>query len=165
MDLSEMTSYIARMDNIDTQLIAALRRNGRASVSDLAIALGVSRNTVRARMARLENSGEVIGYSVVLKNDGGALAVRGVMLISIEGKGTDKVIARLNGIAAATAIHTTNGRWDLVIELATGTLEGLDMVLRQIRLIDGIAASETNLYLSTRRSAGIASRPSVRNGD
>lgn len=141
------------MDRIDTQLIAALRRDGRAPVSELASELGLSRNTVRARMARLAAGGEIIGYSVVLKGDAGRMAVRGIMLVAIEGKAADRVIARLNGFAEVTAIHTTNGRWDLVIELGTQTLESLDQVLRRIRLVDGIAASETNLYLSTRRSA------------
>jgi DNA-binding Lrp family transcriptional regulator len=53
-----------------------------------------------------------------------------------------------------TTIHTTNGRWDLVVEVATDTLESLDAVLRRIRLIDGIAQSVTNLYLASRRSSG-----------
>ena len=38
------------MDDIDQKLIAALRRDGRASLSDLSVSLGLSRATVRARM-------------------------------------------------------------------------------------------------------------------
>lgn len=142
------------MDDTDQQLIAALRRDGRASISQLADILRVSRNTVRARMARLEQAGEIIGYTVLLKSDAMRMPVRGVTLISIEGKGTERVIARLNGISAVVSIHTTNGRWDLVVELATDTLQSLETVLREIRLIDGVAASDTSLYLSTRREAG-----------
>ena len=38
------------MDDIDQSLIAELRRDGRAALSDLAERLGLSRATIRARM-------------------------------------------------------------------------------------------------------------------
>ena len=41
------------MDALDEKLITLLRHDGRRSVSDLAVDLGVSRATVRARMDRL----------------------------------------------------------------------------------------------------------------
>lgn len=140
------------MDSLDQQIIDSLRRNGRASVSDLAARFGVTRTTVRTRMEKLEAAGEILGYTVILRNDEYALPVRGIMLIKIAGSGTDKIIARLNGLPEVSAIHTTNGAWDLIIELGTDTLSSLDDVLRRIRLIDGISASETNLYLTTKRS-------------
>jgi DNA-binding Lrp family transcriptional regulator len=48
-----------------------------------------------------------------------------------------------------SALHTTNGRWDIVAELRADTLEEFDRVLGRIRRIDGVATSETNLLLST----------------
>ena len=41
------------MDDTDQRLIAELRRDGRAALSDLADRLGLSRATVRSRMERL----------------------------------------------------------------------------------------------------------------
>ncbi|MEO0353071.1 MAG: AsnC family transcriptional regulator, partial [Cyanobacteria bacterium P01_A01_bin.15] len=38
------------MDDLDQKLIAALRQNGRASLSELSQMLGVTRSTVRVRM-------------------------------------------------------------------------------------------------------------------
>ncbi|MGC9269619.1 Lrp/AsnC family transcriptional regulator [Acidiphilium sp.] len=140
------------MDPLDTRLITLLRHNGRSSISDLATALGVSRATVRARMNRLEQSGAVLGYTVILRADAIDLAVRGIMMIEIEGHATDRVIRALAGFPDIAAIHTTNGRWDLVVELGAATLTALDAVLRLIRLIPGITNSETNLLLATPRS-------------
>ena len=78
--------------------------------------------------------------------------VRGLTMIEIEGHVTERVIRALGGLAEVSAIHTTNGRWDLVVELATGTLTDLDAVLARIRRIPGIANSETSLLLATPRS-------------
>lgn len=140
------------MDETDQKLIAALRRDARAALSDLALELGVSRATVRSRMQRLRRSGDIVGFTVVLKHDVFESPVRGLMLLEIEGRATERVVSRLNGIAEVTAIHTTNGRWDLVVELGADTLADFDEILRRIRLIDGIAGSETSLLLASRRS-------------
>ncbi|MEX3010899.1 Lrp/AsnC family transcriptional regulator [Hoeflea sp. TYP-13] len=145
------------MDGTDQKLISALRHNGRAAISDLAVELGVSRATVRTRLERLIESGEILGFSVILRSDAFEQPVRGIMLLSIEGRGTDRIISRLRGMPEITAIHTTNGKWDLVVELATDALSTLDGVLRKIRLIEGISASETNLYLATKRSMDVPS--------
>ncbi len=105
------------MDDLDEKLITLLRHNGRRSISDIAIDLGVSRATVRARMERLENSGDIIGYTVILRSDAVDLPVRGIMMIEIEGHVADRVVKALGGFSEISAIHTTNGRFDLVVEL------------------------------------------------
>lgn len=142
-----------RLDELDERLITLLRQDARRSISDLASDLGVSRATVRVRLERLERSGQVVGYTVVLRADAVDHPVRGITMIGIEGRVTDGVIRALGGLPDITAIHTTNGRWDLIVELGTATLADLDAVLRRIRLIPGVNNSETSLLLATPRSA------------
>lgn len=140
------------MDQLDEQLITLLRHDARRSISDLAIDVGVSRATVRSRVERLEKAGEIIGYTVILRADAVDQRVRGIMMIDIEGHAADRVIRTLGGFSEVSTIHTTNGRWDLVIELGTQTLSEFDAVLRRVRLIPGITGSETSLLLATPRS-------------
>ncbi|SCY07655.1 DNA-binding transcriptional regulator, Lrp family [Paracoccus tibetensis] len=134
------------------RLIAELRRDGRASVQMLAQRLGVSRATVRLRLARLQAQGEILGFTAITRGDVADAPVRGLMLIGIEGRGGDRIMARLAGMPEVTAVHSTNGRWDLVVDLAAQSLAELDEVLRRIRNLDGVVTSETNLLLSTRRA-------------
>ena len=140
------------MDEADQRLIAELRRDGRASLSDLAERLGLSRATVRARMERLAERGEIVGFTVLTRSDISAAPVRGLMMIHIEGKGGEKIMARLTGIPQVMAVHSTNGKWDLIVELATQTLLELDEVIYRIRNVEGVMTSETNLLLSTRKA-------------
>ncbi|HEX5935536.1 MAG TPA: Lrp/AsnC family transcriptional regulator [Pseudorhizobium sp.] len=140
------------MDEFDEKLVTLLRHNARRSISDLAIALETSRATVRSRMARLERTGSIIGYTVVLRADAVESPVRGIMMIEIEGRVTDRVIGALGAYPEISSIHTTNGRWDLIVELGTGSLADFDAILRRIRLIPGITASETSLLLATPRT-------------
>ena len=49
------------MDDLDQKLLAALKRDGRASLSELAADLKVTRTTVRSRMAKLAQTGDIAG--------------------------------------------------------------------------------------------------------
>lgn len=140
------------MDDLDRKIVTLLRGNGRRSISDLAMETGSSRATVRGRIERMEEDGTILGYTVMLRADALEDAVRGVMMIEIEGHVTDRVIRTLGGFPEVSQIHTTNGRWDLLVELSAASLTEFDAVLRTIRLVPGITGSETNLLLSTPRS-------------
>jgi DNA-binding Lrp family transcriptional regulator len=140
------------MDVLDERLVTLLRHDGRRSISDLAVDLGVSRATVRARLERLERQGDILGYTVILRADALEQRVRGITMIEVEGHAADRVVRALGGFPEISAIHTTNGRWDLVVELNTDTLTQFDAVLRKMRLIQGITGSETTLLLATPRS-------------
>jgi len=141
------------MDDTDRNLLAALRRDGRAALSDLAITLGVTRATVRARIEKLTQSGEIQGFSVLTRGDLAESPVRALTSLAIEGPGMERIRRQLSGMVQVQAVHATNGKWDLIVELGTDTLEALDRVLRDIRRLEGVATSETSLLLSTSRYA------------
>lgn len=140
------------LDDMDQRLIAELRRDGRASLSDLANRLGLARATVRARMERLQQRGEIVGFTVLTRGDVSAMPVRGLMMIAIEGRGQERITARLVGLPEVLAVHSTNGKWDLICEIGARTLEELDGLILKVRGYEGVLASETNLLLSTRRA-------------
>ena len=137
------------MDDIDRQLLSLLRHDGRASVASLAKELGVARGTVQNRMARLQRDGTIAGFSVRLRPQIDEQRIRALTTIVVEGNRTDEVIASLRGDPAVTALHSTNGRWDIVAELRADSLEAFDRVLARIRLIAGVSNTETSLLLST----------------
>jgi DNA-binding Lrp family transcriptional regulator len=137
------------MDDLDRQLISLLRSNARMPVAALAKRLKVARGTVQNRMARLEREGQIAGYTVRLRAPDEERRVVALMLIAIEGNSTEDVLWTLRGDAAVSALHTTNGRWDIIAELHADTLEEFDRVIARIRRIPGVATSETNLLLST----------------
>ena len=139
------------MDTIDRQLLSLLRNDARMTVADMSKSVGVSRGTVQNRIARLEADGTVMGYTVRLKSSAEDQSVRAFMTVAVEGNRTDEVLKALRGDPAVCTLHTTNGRWDIVAELRTDSLEAVDRVLGRIRLIDGISNTETSLLLSTHK--------------
>ena len=136
-------------DDLDRSIIAHLRVDGRAPLAKLANALGVARGTVQNRLDRLLETGALLGFTVRVRDDYDDITVRAVMMVEVVGKSTTQVIQRLRGIAEIRTLHTTNGKWDLVADIVTTSLSDFDRVLREIRMIDGVANSETSLLLST----------------
>jgi len=136
-------------DDLDRRIIAHLRVDGRASLSKLADALGVARGTVQNRLDRLLETGALLGFTVRVRDDYDDLSVRAVMMVEVIGKSTTEVIRKLRGITEIRTLHTTNGNWDLVADIRAGSLSDFDRVLREVRMIDGVANSETSLLLST----------------
>lgn len=140
---------MSSLNDTDRELIALLRDNARLSVVALARQLRVARATVQNRIARLEREGVIVGYSVRLKPAAEAQRIRALMNVAVEGNRTDEVLRELRGHPNVAALHSTNGRWDLVAELRADTLEEFDRVLSAVRLIEGIANTETSILLST----------------
>lgn len=139
------------MDDLDRQLVGLLRANARLPAATIARTLRVARGTVQNRIARLEQEGVIAGYTVRLAAPDGDRRITALMLIAVEGNNVEKVLRSLRGDASVSALHTTNGRWDIIAELRADTLEEFDRVLSRIRRIEGVANSETNLLLSTHK--------------
>ncbi len=139
------------MDDTDRELIALLRQDARTPIAALAARLGVSRGTVTNRLRKLEDSGVIVGYSVRLRPDAQPQQIRAWMGVLVEGNQTRAVIASLLGEPGVEALHDTNGRWDLLAELRARDVGELSRVLERIRLIKGIASSETSILLTSYR--------------
>ena len=137
------------MDTLDHQLIALLRQDARASIATLAHKLKVSRGTVTNRLTRLEDSGQIVGYTVRLRADVAQPHITAWMSIAVEGNRTREVVGILLGEPGVAGLFDTNGRWDLLAELRADNLSALAEILERVRLIKGIGATETNIHLRT----------------
>lgn len=142
---------LINMDALDQQLLALLRTDARASVATLAAKLKVSRGTVTNRIARLEDGGVITGYTVRLRPDVVPDQITAWMSITVEGNRTREVVAMLLGEPGITGLFDTNGRWDLLAELAVGSMAELSQALERIRLLSGIRGTETSILLTSYR--------------
>ncbi|WP_183904452.1 MULTISPECIES: Lrp/AsnC family transcriptional regulator [unclassified Rhizobium] len=140
------------VDDLDTELLSALRHNARISVSSLAAMTGASRATVAARIDRLVASGTIVGFTVRTGHETRSAGVRAIVMIEVLGKLADRVADQLRGLPQVRALHSTNGKWDFVAELEDRDLPSFDETLRRIRLINGINSTETNILLKTSKT-------------
>jgi DNA-binding Lrp family transcriptional regulator len=105
-------------------------------------------DTDRALIALLRRDART---NVRLRPDAEPDQIRAWMGVLVEGNQTRAVMASLLGEPGVATLHDTNGRWDLLAELRAGSNAELSAVLERVRLIKGIANTETSILLATYR--------------
>ncbi|MFC6687128.1 Lrp/AsnC family transcriptional regulator [Jhaorihella thermophila] len=138
-----------QIDATDRQLLGLLRENARAPVAELARRLGLARTTVQARIDRLEQGGVIAGYTL---REGTRLRapLQATVLVSIEPRSGPAVLARLKSLPGVEVVHTTSGRFDLLVQVSAGTTTELDDTLDRIGEARGVRSSESLIHLATK---------------
>ena len=135
----EMISLGVKMtESRDQKLLALLRRNARTSVTELAKALHVSRSTIQNRIARLEASGVIRGYSVILGGDYLEGQVEAHVSIKVRQKLTARTNTELERISQVAQLFAVSGEYDLIAIVQARTLEELSKVLDDIGNLEGV---------------------------
>ncbi|SNB54552.1 DNA-binding transcriptional regulator, Lrp family [Marinobacter sp. es.042] len=134
----------------DQKLLMLLRQNARASVTELAKAMHVSRSTVQNRIARLEASGVIRGYSVQLGGEFSANQVEAHVSIKVFQKLTGRTNAALEQISQVSQLFSVSGEYDLIAIVQAQSLEELSAVLDAIGNLEGVERTNSAVVLETR---------------
>ena len=98
----------------------------------------------------METTGIIAGYTVKLGDVALARRIKATVLVQIEPRSTAAVLQRLKGIPEVEIVHTTTGRFDLIVQIAADSTSDLDEVLDQIGGITGVRSSESLIHLTTK---------------
>lgn len=142
------------LDSIDRNLVALLQTNARESVTTLGKKLGVARTTVLARMARLEQSGVITGYSVRLNQAALERSLQAYVGLSVEPKAGRDVLKRLAKMPEIKLVCSVSGEFDYVAWLRADSPNALDALLDEIGEIDGVTKTNTSVVLAERINRG-----------
>lgn len=136
------------LDQKHRQILAKLKRNARASVTEIASELGLSRLTVQSRINALVEASVIKRFTIELADTQDEEIIRAVSLIELKGTKSDAVKRALQRLTEVTSLHSTNGKWGLVANTETRNLAAFDRLLNRIGKIDGVTNVETCLLLS-----------------
>ena len=134
----------------DQQLLAVMRGNARASTTELAQILAVSRSTVQKRLERLENEGVIAGYTVQLSSEYLDQEIKAHVMITVSPRMTADIIKDMEKLDGVRAIYSVSGPHDLIAEVAAMSVTNLDRMIDEIIAIDGVERTVSSVILSTR---------------
>ncbi|MCB2227984.1 MAG: Lrp/AsnC family transcriptional regulator [Desulfarculaceae bacterium] len=130
------------MDQINLEIVRHLR-DGRKSLGVVAKALGITVNTVRARLAKLTGQGVLAVKGVVNpeKIDGHMLVIIGVKL------GTPKLVdgaERFQELKGVVSVAVVTGRFDLLATVLLTDKFGLtEFYAQEVAKVDQVLSTET----------------------
>ncbi|QSX33873.1 Lrp/AsnC family transcriptional regulator [Shewanella avicenniae] len=135
------------MDKFDQAIIAALRQNARSSVSTIADEVGLSRSAVSERIKKLEQTGVIRGYQVMLsesQKDG----VSAYFEIQHQCKSCAEIAHLFRALPEVLTCHGISGEMDLLVFVKTPTMQRLHQIREQIDAHPAISKIKTHVVMS-----------------
>ncbi len=139
-----------RIGEKDKAVLNLLRENARATTTELAGKLGLSRSTVQKRLERLEDTGVIEGYTVQLSSAYMDQEIKAHVSITVEPRMTNEIIAAMSKMQGMRSIYSVSGPYDLICEIAALSVRELDAIIDDVIDIAGVERTVSSVILSTR---------------
>lgn len=137
------------MDNTDIRILECLRKNARINASDIADKVNLSASTVSDRIRKLETSGIIRGYTVVLDPQKLNKDIMALITVAIEdpkfNEGFENAVKVNPDITECFYIA---GSFDYLLKVITDNTKSLESVLNYIKGIAGVGKTVTNIVLN-----------------
>ncbi|MDP9240024.1 MAG: Lrp/AsnC family transcriptional regulator [Actinomycetota bacterium] len=139
------------MDDVDRQIVEALRTNARSTYAELGRLVGLSPPAAHERVAKLESSGIITGYHASVEPIALGLGVSALvgLLLSDDHEAED-VVTALHDLPEIEDCWMVAGEETLVIKVRVPDVDSLEKTLGALRRIRGISRTRTTVVLSTR---------------
>jgi DNA-binding Lrp family transcriptional regulator len=136
------------LDAVDRRIIELLTTDGRMSVTELAAQVHVSRATAYARLERLQSTGVITGFTVLVDPVKLGYSVAALVLVNVDQSQWRKVREAVVQLPGIEYLAFTSGGFDLVLLVRLPDIQDLrDVVLVRLHDIPGIRSAQTIFVL------------------
>lgn len=135
------------LDRIDLEILSALAEDPRTTIVSLAESLRLSRNTIQARMTRLEQSGVFLSYERSFSPEVLGFPLQAFISIGVRQIELPRITAELARIPEIVQAHGLSGSVDLLARVACRDARHLFDTDARILSIDGVERTETSLAM------------------
>src|SRR5271156_752832 len=142
-----------QLDRFDVKILAALQRDGRLPIVDLAESIGLSPTPCARRVKALEAAGAIEGYAAVLNPSRVGLAVLAIVQVKLT-EHTDETVARFEREIAlmdeVTRCFAMTGAYDFILEVYGKDLDALsNVVLKKLIRVPNVRDMQSSVVLAT----------------
>lgn len=138
---------MGNLDHVDLELLGALADDPRATVVALAEKLGLSRNTVQARMSRLERADVFLSYERALSSSALGFPIEAFINVMVRQADLPRITAELRKVPEIVQAHGLSGQVDLLVRVACRDTQHLFDTDARILAIEGVERTETSLAM------------------
>jgi len=133
------------MDDTDKAIIEILKKDGRATYSDIGKRICLSEGAVRKRIKALSNSGAIKRFTVKVGLTEGAEAIG---LLSVDPSlPTSDVSKALKKLSNVETVYEITGQYDIAVIISGFNITEVNDCLEKIRRLKGVANTNTMIIL------------------
>ncbi len=142
--------YYSIMDDpVDRVILAAISRDGRATLAQLSEATGLSVSAVQSRLRRLETRGVITGYQAILDPEAvGAPLSAFIEIAPLDVAQPDNAPELLEHLTAIEACHSIAGDASYMLFVRVASPRALEELVRDIRQSASVS-TRTTVVLQT----------------
>ncbi|PRY41163.1 DNA-binding Lrp family transcriptional regulator [Geodermatophilus tzadiensis] len=136
-----------RLDATDARLLQALGADPRATVMALSQQLGLARNTVQARLARLEAGGLLAPFDSRVRPEALGYRLSAYVTVQVVQRGLEEVAAALAALPEVLEVTALSGAADLLVRVVAVDADDLWRLTEQVLALPGVQRTDTALAL------------------
>jgi len=139
------------LDQFDKKILAALQRDGRASVERVAEQVGLSPTPTRRRIRRLEETGVIAGYAARIDPAACGLDLSLYVFVKLESRyrsNIENFETAVQKMAEVVSCHLITGAHDYLLVMHLASINDYNRYLREVIAdIPGIIGIETSVVI------------------
>jgi DNA-binding Lrp family transcriptional regulator len=138
------------LDATDHKILELLSQNARRTMADIGDRVSLSASAVTRRIERLERSGVIAGYTVVVDHRKAGRPIQAFTEVRFAGTADLKEIKDTAAqLSEVQAVFTTAGDPDALVWLQVPDVERLGHVIEQLRRRGRVTGTKTLIVLDT----------------
>ena len=139
------------MDHIDEKILVILKKNGKASATEISKIVGLSIPAVSERIRKMEHNGIIEGYGAKISRRKTGYNVTAFIMVNLERSGEDDEFRQnVVGFQEVLECHHVVGAFDYILKVLVKTPDDLEhFLMDKLNEIPTVASSQTFMCLST----------------
>ena len=150
---------VVDLDEFDHRIVAALQRDGRISITDLAPQVGLSKTPCQNRLKRLVSEGVILGFRAIVdpvKLGMDHIAFTEVRLSDTREKALDEFSRAVRKIPEVEECHMIAASFDYLLKVRTADIRRYRSVLgEKISSLPHVASTSTFVAMETVLESGL----------
>src|SRR3954449_315590 len=131
-----MAPETGQIDQLDVQLMEALREDPRVGLLEIARRVGVARGTVQARLAKLEARGVITGYGPEVEPAAMGYPIAAFVFVELNQGRLEEATDAARSVPEVLEVDAITGAQDLLCRIVARDTEHLQ------EIVNGLVASE-----------------------
>ena len=139
------------MDHIDEKILTILKKNGKASATEISKIVGLSIPAVSERIRKMEHNGIIEGYGAKISRRKPGYNVTAFIMVNLERSGdVEEFRQKVVEINQVLECHHVVGAFDYLLKVLFKTPDDLEhFLMEELNEIPTVASSQTFMCLST----------------
>lgn len=145
------------LDKIDKKILSCLERNARMNASAIGAEVNMSVSAVIERIKKLETSGTIKRYTIILDQEKLGMGVLAFVEVSTDTVTQNYATDAVRDFALAhpevIECHVVTGSSDFLLKVCVDSTRSLQELLQKLKSVPGVSTTKTSVVMSTAKAA------------